>query len=163
MVHIHQHWLLSQIASPIWFDFCSILVLTLCLFLCVDIIFTCRLQGSVSVAFDFEVRVSHDYVALWVIKAGDRPRDQKVRQLNLEELCLLMQNKECAIDRLNYDHGSLVLAKVADQKVERVPLNWKVVNFLELREGLMMDDKSDSEFSRMQDSNCSCFFRICTI
>ena len=75
---------------------------------------------------------------------SDRPWDQKVTQLDLEELCFLPQEEECSVDRLDHDDSRLIRAEISNQKVKSVPLEAVGVYFLVLSKGILIDDKGDS-------------------
>ena len=54
-------------------------------------------------------------------EAGDRAWDQEVRELNLEQLGLLVNDEERTINRLDDHHRGLVRPEVADEKIVSIP------------------------------------------
>ena len=79
-----QHGLFTQVARPVWLYLLHILVSVLRFPLRINVIPLSRLQGSVPIALDLEVRVSDDYRTLWVIELDHGSRDQEITQLHLE-------------------------------------------------------------------------------
>ena len=72
-------------------------------------------------------------------------RYQKVAQLNFEQLRLLVQKKERAIDRLHHDHGLLIGPEVTDHKVVGIPFEVESVDFLIRRERIVMHNQGNSQ------------------
>ena len=55
VMHIHQHGLLTQIASPVGLYLRSILILALSLFLSINVVFAGSLKGRIAISLDFQV------------------------------------------------------------------------------------------------------------
>lgn len=79
--------------------------------------------------------------------------DQEIAQLHLEQLRFLVKEEKRAIDRLDNDYGLPICSEVANHEVVRVALEVERVDFLILREGVVMNDEGDGEFPRMQHAN----------
>ena len=79
-----QHGLFTQVARPVRLYLLHILVSVLRVPLRINVIPLSRLQGSVPIALDLQVRVSNDDRTLWVVEFNHGSRDQEIAQLHLE-------------------------------------------------------------------------------
>ena len=69
----------------------------------VDVVSLRCLQSSISVTLDLQVRIGDNDRTVRMVEIHHGARDQEIAQLDLEELSLLVQEKESAIDGL-HDH-----------------------------------------------------------
>lgn len=78
-----------------------------------------------------------------MLEVGNWSWNQKVAQLNLEKLCLLLKEKEGAVNRLDYDDSRLIRSKVSNHEVKGISLEAESVHFLEGGKSILVDHQRD--------------------
>ena len=114
------------------------------------------MKSGEAIAFDLEVAVRDEDIAVGVVEVRNGAGNQKVGQLHLEKLRLLLQEEEGAIDRLDHHDVALVRPKVAHQEVKGVPLEREAVDLLVVGESVLVYEKRDCQLARLEHSDSVC-------
>ena len=120
-------------------------------FLLGDVVIGTGLQGDIGVALQLEVGVCEDQ-AVYLLRIDEGAGDEEVRQLDLKEHLVVLEEEQSAIHRLHAEHGLLRTAELPLDHVVRVPIECMLVQHVEGSEILTGEavDHTDDELPRVK-------------